>query len=83
MLEQSIIHKGISISDSKTKQSSRYDDKSCIITLVNRSNRKVKIVSNSTTKNLLTNKVQRTIDENGIAIFKFKKSIEDLDFMLE
>lgn len=69
--------------DSDALAFARYDDKSCIVTLVNRSNRKIKIVSNSTTKNLLTNKIQKTIDENGVAIFKFKKSIENLDFILE
>ena len=61
----------------------RYDKKEAIITALNRSGKKVKILTPSILKNLLTGKAQRIIEPNGVAIFKLKKRIESIEIDFE
>ena len=69
--------------DSDALAFARYDDKSCIVTIINRSSKTVKIASNSITRNLLTDKIEKTILENGVAIFKIKKNIDEVELTIE
>lgn len=58
----------------------RYDEKNCIITAINRSDKKINI--GCSVKNLLTSKLEKTIQENGVSIFKLEKCIDDVDLSL-
>ncbi len=69
--------------DSDALAFARYDEKSCIITLVNRSDKKLKLETNFTAKNLLKNKTQKIISGNEIAIFKVKKAVEAIEFSIQ
>lgn len=69
--------------DSSMFAFARYDQKSCIVTVVNRGDRKVEISSNCRLKNLINNKVETVINNNSIGIFKFNKCIDDVDLKFE
>lgn len=69
--------------DSDALAFARYDENSCIITLVNRSDRMLKLETDFIAENLLTNKVQNIIFEGEIAIFKVERPVEDIEFSIE
>ena len=60
----------------------RYDSKSCVVTVVNRSDKVIKISSNFKLKNLITDKTENKINKCSVAIFKIKKNIDliEMDF---
>jgi glycosidase len=66
--------------DSSVLAFARYDQKSCIVTVVNRGDTKVEISSNCRLKNLINNKVETVINNNSIGIFKFNKNLDTVDF---
>ena len=58
----------------------RYNGKKVIITVVNRSDKSLEIVSNFGLKNLITQKTQNAISPSGVAIFMINEGIENIDF---
>ena len=61
----------------------RYNEKSSIITLVNRGEKSINIDASFSLKNLLNNKIQKSLSSCELALFKTKKSIENLTFSIE
>lgn len=61
----------------------RYNKKSCIVTVINISDRTVDISSSLKLKNLITGKIGNELDKSSVAIFKLNKCIDDVDLGFE
>ena len=69
--------------DSDVFAFARYNQKSCIITIVNISDKTVNISSSLKLKNLITGKIENELDKRSVAIFKLNKCIDDVDLDFE
>jgi glycosidase len=69
--------------DSNCLAFARYNEKTSIITFVNRGEKSINIDASFSLKNLLTNKIQKSLSSGEVALFKTKKSIENLTFSIE
>lgn len=69
--------------DSNCLAFARHNEKTSIITFVNRGEKSINIDASFSLKNLLTNKIQKSLSSGEVALFKTKKSIENLTFSIE
>ena len=69
--------------DSDVFAFARYNQKSCIITVVNISDKTVNISSSLKLQNLITGKIGNELDKSSVAIFKLNKCIDDVDLDFE